>query len=135
MDNPGPYTLAALAVTAPLTAQVQTPITDLDGMLGLTLEASWSGGTGGTSVTADVQTSLDGGTTWRDIARFDFTTAADVKQCNLSGLLSKAIGDYAPLSANTVNDGILGDQLQVVITSVGTFTGTGGTLTVRAVAR
>lgn len=135
MDNPGPYTLAALTILAPLTAVELTPITDLAGMLGLSLEAAWSGGTGGTSVSALVQTSFDGGTTWRDIARFDFVTSADVKQANLSGLLSKAVGDYSPLSANSVNDGILGDQLQAVITSVGTFTGTGGTLTVRAAAR
>ncbi len=58
-----------------------------------------------------------------------------MKQCNLSGLLSKAIADYAPLGANSVNDGILGDQLQATISSVGTFTGIGGTLTLRAVAR
>ena len=135
MDSPGPYVLAALQITGPLTAELMTPVTDLAGMTALSLEAAWSGGSGGSSVEALVQTSFDGGTTWRDIARFDFTTSADVKQCNLSGLLSKAVADYAPLGSNSVNDGILGDQLQAVITSVGTFTGAGGLLTVRAVAR
>src|ERR1700680_2533089 len=121
MDNPGPYTLAALTITTALPAQIQTPITELEGMLGLTLEAAWSGASGGTSVTADVQTSLDGVTTWRDIARFDFTTAALVSQANLSGLLSKAVTTYAPLNVNSVNEGILGARIQAVIRSVGAF--------------
>ena len=135
MNNPAVYTLATLQITAPLTAQLSTPITGLAGMTAVTFEAAWSGAAGGTSVTAVVRTTFDGGTTWREIARFDFTTAAAVKHANLSGLLSKAVTAYATLNADSVNDGVLGDQLQLSVTSVGTFTGAGGTLAVRASAR
>lgn len=135
MENPGVYTLAALAITTALTASAQTAIDSLDGLTALTLEASWSGGSGGTSVTAVVQTSFDGGTIWREIARFDFTTSAAVKHANLNGALSKAVTSYAALSADSVYDGVLGDHVRAVITSVGTFTGAGGTLAVRAAAR
>jgi hypothetical protein len=58
-----------------------------------------------------------------------------VKHANLTGLLSKAVSSYAVLGADSVYDGVLGDQLDCVVSSVGTFTGPGGTLAVRASAR
>ena len=85
MDNPGTYTLAAQPVTTALTAQVMTAITDLSGMTAVTLEFEFLGGAGGSTCSGTVQTSFDGGTTWRDIARADFTTTAGVKHCNLEG--------------------------------------------------
>lgn len=132
MDNPGVKTLASLAITAALAAQAQTAIDDLDGMTAVTLEARFGYGSGGTSCSALVQTTLDG-TNWIDIASFDFTTASAVKHCNLEGLLSKAVTAYAALTANTVYDGVLGDQLRCVVTSVGTYANT--TLSVRASVR
>lgn len=127
------YSLASLAITTALSAQAQTAIEDLDGMTAVTLEAVFGYGSGGTSAAVTIQTSLDGGTTWRDIARFDFTTASATKVANLSGLLSKAVTAYAALGSEGVLDGILGDALRVVVTSVGTYANT--TLSIRASVR
>lgn len=131
--NPGVYTLASRAITVPLSAEAQTVIDSLDGMTAISLEASLAYGSGGATCIAVVQTSFDGGTTYRDIARFDFATATAVKQCNLEGLLSKAIAAYVALASEGVIDGMLGDRLRVVITSTGTYVNT--TLTVRASVR
>lgn len=133
MDDPGDYTLYAQAITGALTAQAQTVIVDLDGMGAVTLVAEFLGGTGGTSVSAVVQTTLDGGTKWLDIARFDFTNTAATKWCNLQALAAKAIASYVALASEGVNDALLGDRLRAVITSVGTYTNT--TLNLRAAVR
>ncbi|MES2030848.1 MAG: hypothetical protein V4477_16835 [Pseudomonadota bacterium] len=133
MDNPGVKTLAALQIGAARPLALLSPITDLDGMSAVTLEASFQYGSGGASCSAIVATSLDGGTTWRHIARFDFGTAAAVKTANLSGLLSKAVAAYADLVSEGVNDGLLGTQMAVYVVSTGTYTNT--TLSVRASVR
>lgn len=133
MENPDTYTLAALAVTAPLTASAQTATEGLDGISAVTIEARFAYGSGGTTCAAVVQTSFDGGTTWIDIARFDFTTASATKVANLSGHLSKAVSAYTALAAEGVFDGVLSDMLRAVITSTGTYVNT--TISVRAAVR
>lgn len=133
MINPGVYALAVLGVAAPMAAVAQTPIKNLDGITAVTIEAAFGYGTGGATCSAVVQTSPDGGTTWRDIARFDFTTASAVKHCNLEGLLSKAVTAYAALASEGVYDGVLFDCLQCIVTSTGTYANT--TLSVRASVR
>lgn len=133
VTNPGVYTLALLQITAPLTAVPQTAILDLDGMTAVSVEASLSYGSGGTTAVAKVQTSCDGGTTWRDISYAGFTTSAAVKYANVSGLTSKATTAYADLVADGINDGLLCNQLRAVITSTGTYANT--VLTVRAGVR
>lgn len=124
MQNPGTYPLAVLGITTALTAQVQTPIDDLDGVTAVTIECAFQYGSGGTSLSALVQTSLDEGITWRDVARFDFTTVSDVRYSNLSGLTPKVNVAYVALASAGVIDGLLGDQLRAVITSVGTYVNT-----------
>jgi hypothetical protein len=133
VDNPGPYTLAALEISAAQAQALLTPITGLAGMTGVSLEANFQYGSGGSTVTAIVATSFDAGVTWRHIARFDFTTATAVKVCNLEGLLSKGVTVYADLASEGVSDGILGDQLAVFLTTTGTYAST--QLSVRAAVR
>ena len=92
----------------------------------LILQANFLYGAGGTSVDAWVQSTLDGGTTWYDIANFHFTTAAAVKLANLSSgtpVTTLVTPGSGALSANSVLDGLIGDQLRVLYTSVGTYTG------------
>lgn len=134
MNNPNPYVLFNAAITVALSAQAQTAIADLEGMTAMSLVAVFTYSSGGTSVAALVQTSIDGGTSWLDIARFDFTTASARKFANLSGLTYKAAGALASLSAEGQNDGLLGPRVRAVITSVGTY-GAGTTLDLRMVAR
>jgi hypothetical protein len=134
MNNAGVFTLAALPIVTP-TSAVITAITGLQGMSAVTLEASFTG-TGGTTCSAIVSTGFDGGTTRRQIARFDFTVSsgsAIVKVANLNGLLSKAVTLYADLGVEGVNDGVLGDFLQVSLITTGTYVG--GNLSVRASVR
>src|SRR3954468_18140983 len=103
------YTLASREITGALTAEAQDAILDLDGMTAVTLEARFGYGSGGTSASVTFQTSFDG-STWGDVARFDFTTASATKVANLSGLLSKGVTAYAALGSEGVLDGILGDR-------------------------
>jgi len=111
-----------------------TPILNLDGMTAVTLEFEFIYGSGGTTCSAVVSTSLDGGSTWRDIARADFTTASAIKHCNLEGLLSKAMSAYAALASEGVYDGVLGNALKVRQVSTGTYAGN-SQMNVRAAVR
>jgi hypothetical protein len=133
MDAPGCYTLAALGLTTPLTSQAQTAIVDLSGMSAVSLEARFAYGSGGTTCIVVVQTSLDGGTNWIDVARFDFATASAVKTANLSAAQGQLVSSYAALAAQGLRSGVLGDRLRAVITSTGTFAST--TVSVRAATR
>jgi hypothetical protein len=133
MDNPGVYALAALQIDTPKDA-ILTPILSLEGLKAVTLEASFKYGSGGMTCSAIVLTSFDSGTTWRQIARFDFTTASVTKVANLSGLLSKAVAAYADLASEGVNDGLLGDRLAARVISTGTYAGS-TTLSLRASVR
>jgi hypothetical protein len=92
------------------------------------------GGSGGTSATAFLQTSFDGGTTWCDIACFAFTTSSATKICNLSSLTAvatQATPTNGSLANNSCVDGFLGPVLRVLVTTVGTYAG-GTTLTINA---
>lgn len=131
--TPRIYDLATLAITAALTNQAQSWITNLDGMSAADIVCEMLGGSGGTSIAAIVQTSFDGGTTPLDIARFDFLATPGKKYCNLQTIAAKAITAYAALAVEGVNDGLLGDRLRVTLTTVGIYTNT--TLNIRAHVR
>lgn len=109
-------------------------IDDLDGMSGVSLQATFVYGSGGTSVAAIVQTSLDQGSSWIDIARFDFTTASAKKVANISTGAMSAPAAVAALGAEGDLDYILGDRLRVKVTSVGTYAGS-TSLSVRGAVR
>lgn len=134
MDNAGVYTLAAMQIGAANSGSLLTPTEDLDGMTAVTLDVDFEYGSGGSTVSVIVATSFDGGTNWRHIARFDFTTASSKKQCNLEGLLSKGVAAYQDLASEGVNDGVLGNMLAAILTTTGTYA-TGTTLSVRAAVR
>ncbi len=93
----------------------------------LTIQGNFAWGSGGTTADVYVQTSMDGGRSWCDIAEFSFTTAIAVKICNLSAL-TPVTTVYTPtdgtLSANTVKDGIIGSQLRAKYKSSGTYSTT-----------
>jgi hypothetical protein len=111
-----------------------TPLIDLEGMSRLTLSARLAYGSGGTSVVVVVQTSLNQGTSWIDIARFDFSTAGLEKVMNLTTVTSLT-SPYSVISlvAEGGVNSVLGDRLRSVVTSTGTYTGS-TVLAVRAMA-
>lgn len=140
----GPYNLGDRAVTSALTDEVitvgadangnaQAYIDGLDWMAAVSLFVNFTYGSGGTSCSVKVQTSLDG-VNWIDIARFDFTTASAAKRCNISGLSTLAVGAVAALSTEGELQGFLGDRLRAVVTSVGAYAGNTA-VSVRAGAR
>jgi hypothetical protein len=93
----------------------------------LLMQAAFENGTGGTTVKAYVQTSLDNGTTWHDVACFAFATTDVPKILHKvtagATLTAATVPTDGALADNTVKDGILGDQLRTKVVVVGTYTG------------
>jgi hypothetical protein len=88
------------------------------------IQANFTYGSGGTTLKAWVQTSLDYGASWLDIHCFSFTQTSVVNVVNLSALTSVTT-PYVPtdgaLAANTAKDGILGPLFRAKTTSTGTY--------------
>lgn len=84
-------------------------------------------GSGGTTAKAWLQTSLDNGTTWVDIASHAFTTADLTKVSVLSPGIAPASQAFAPgdgaLADNTVVNGVVGDRVRVKVITTGTYGG------------
>lgn len=128
MNNPGIYSLGDFQITV---QETQVPdendpetITDLEGCLALLLVLRFVYGTGGTNVKVYLQTSLDQGTTWFDIACVVFLLANDQRVVNLSALTPKTTPTQvtdASLSDNSSLDGVLGDRFRVKVVSTGTY--------------
>ena len=91
-------------------------------------------GSGGTSLDAWLQTSLDGGSTYFDIANIHVLAASLKQVFNLSSL-TPVTALYTPtdatLAANTVKDGLLGRLFRVKTTSVGVYATTTFTLDIQ----
>ena len=102
----------------------------------LSLEAIFTYGSGGTSAKAYVQTSLDAGATWFDVACLAFATTTASKLASLSSTVAVTTAP-APtdgsLTDNTVRGGgPLGDRIRVKTLVDGTYAG-GTTLAIHAV--
>lgn len=118
-------TLLSATITDAVTGATSTPVTGLSGMRLLLVHFNFDYGSGGTTATFYVQTSVDGGSTWVDIVARRFTTSDVRSIMNLSALTP--ITAYAPtdgtLTVDTLKDGILGDRLRVKYTTTGTYAG------------
>ncbi len=137
MDNPGNFDLGTLAITTAVTGVVITEGTSaqgvaieyvdrLDGMLAATLEFNFAYGSSTSTPTCvvTVETSVNQGTTWCEVARILMQDASEERIVNLSGLTALT-SPHAPaaLSNDTVKDGILGDRWRAKVTTTGTYTG------------
>lgn len=132
-------TLLNAPITTAQTAAPGTPATGFSSAEQIMLEAIFTYGSGGTTAKAWVQTSLDGGATWFDIANFAFTTssASKVSVCVLNPATPLAAGTTpgsAALADNTVLNGVIGDQFRTLVTTTGTYAG-GTSLAVHAVVK
>jgi hypothetical protein len=117
--------LASLAITTAQAAQLSAVALAKGGApSNLTIQANFVYGSGGTTADTWVQTSLDGGATWTDIANFHFTTASARFIYNLSAATPKTT-QVTPtdgtLAANTSVDGVLGPMFRAKSTTVGTY--------------
>ncbi len=129
--------LLDVSLGAAVTNQVVGPFCrDLDAQRGVLLVANCQNPIGGTYVTEFIQSSADGGLTWYDVANFTFTTSNALVGYNLTGrtpITTKTNLTNLTIANNTSLDGALGDRLQVVWSSTGTYNA--GTLTLSAVER
>jgi hypothetical protein len=106
--------------------QVGEWVTGFEGLLAMCAQLRLAYGSGGTSIKAYVQTSLDQGTTPIDIACVVFGTASEVAVLNLSALTPKTtqvVPTDGALADDTALDGILGDRFRFKVVSVGTYAG------------
>lgn len=101
----------------------------------LAFESKFVYGAGGTSVNVYLQSSLDGGTTWTDIANSSFATATASK----AGAVSRegpaagtpgATPTDGSIAADSVISGVLGDRVRAKVVVVGTYTGSSLLVTV-----
>jgi len=129
-------TLISETITTALTAAVRGPFVGLYGMKNLAIEANFVYGSGGTTLKVWIQTSLDGGSNWIDIANFAFVTTSARKVTTLA--IATAAATITPVDGSLGDDlevdGILGDQIRAKITSVGTYAG-GTTLDVNFIPK
>lgn len=120
-------TLANLTITTAVAAQTTTPIQFRDGRPeNVAMQANLTYGSGGTTVDAWVQMSLDDGLTWIDCTNFHFTTSSLRVYANLSALTVITVPYTATdgtLAANTSKDGVVGSQVRIKYTTVGTYAG------------
>lgn len=103
-----------------------TAVTGLTGMQSLTAWLKFTYGSGGTNTKAYLQTSLDGGNTWVDIACVLFATANESAILNFSALtpkLTAVVPTDGSLADDTAIDGVLGDRVRLKVVSTGTYAG------------
>jgi hypothetical protein len=113
--------LGSRSFTTALTDVLSDPVTGLGPINACSLVTAFTATSGGTSCTAVVQTSFDGGVTWFDICRFDFTTSSEVKRANVDGDAQIGPTALATLSSESVIHGLFGDRLRLSVTTAGTF--------------
>jgi hypothetical protein len=128
--NPGIVPLGNFQIGAAGTQyNVAGPQLNLQGVTALSCQVRFAYGSGGTQTNVYIQTSIDQGQSFFDIANVEFTTSSAVDEINLSGLNSVTTPTAAvnlALANNTTLNGPLGDRLQAVVVSQGTYGG--GTL-------
>lgn len=121
IDSPAILDLGDVTVTTEGTT-TETAIENLEGLEGASLQVYFIYGSGGTTCKVYVQTSLDQGTTWVDVACFAFTTATARKAANLSSTtVGVSTATDGTLADNTVLNGVLGDRLRAKVVSTGTY--------------
>ena len=128
------FSLLSAALAAAVTGQTSDPVRGLAGSKYIGLFAALTYGTGGTSANFIVQTTFDSGANWLDIASIAFATGTSKK---FHALVVSNVSNTTPtsgvLSANSLNQGIIGDELRVFWGNAGTYSAT--TVVITAVAK
>ena len=118
--------LASTTITGAVSNQLSAVIQGLAQAKYLAVEAEFNYGSGGTTVDAYVQTSLDGGATWIDIMNFHFTTTSGNRVSAVvtsTALAANVTPTDGSLTASTILSGLLGDRIRVKYTTTGTYAG------------
>ncbi len=129
MTTTGTLSLSDISITTADT-YVGTPVTGLAGALAATVQLRFEYGSGGTDARVFVQTSLDQGSTFFDLACVLFGTVSETAILNFSGLtpslfVNSPASPLAPtdgaISDNTAVDGVIGDRFRIKVVSTGTY--------------
>jgi hypothetical protein len=99
---------------------------DFEGCLSLLAQLRFIWGSGGTSVVAYLQTSVDNGSTAVDMAAVAFGVASENAVLNFSALTPKTtqvVTTDGAMTNDTAVDGVVGDRFRVKIVVVGTYAG------------
>lgn len=139
-DSPGPFALqlagSDFAIGAAAT-QTGTPLTGLSGIKSASFQVCFAWGSAGTQVNVFLRTSLDQGQTWFDVANIEFTNSSGCALVNLSAetpVTTPIAPSYLTLGNNATVNGFLGDRLEAVVVSQGTYGGS-SLVSVRGTAR
>jgi hypothetical protein len=121
--------LGQLAITTAIATTTATPVTSFSAVppQRMAVQANFVYGSGGTTVDAYLQTSLDQGTTWVDVANWHFTTTSARFIYSLSALTpnsTQVTPTDGTMTANTAKDGVLGNLWRVKYASTGTYAAT-----------
>lgn len=129
----GLFNLGSATITAAVTDSVLTSanfngaaaayIAGLGGMKSLTAWVDFVYGSGGTTAILKIQTSLDQGSNWIDILRFDFAQANRKAIASVGVFAAAAPAAVAALGSESKLDNILGDRVRAILTSTGTYAG------------
>ncbi len=117
--------LPATSIGAAVAGQVGPTVPLVARVTYLLVEAAFTYGADGTTVTAWVQTRVRGGT-WRDIACFAFLLASLTKWSAVhkdTALAAAVVASDAALGGDAILNGFLGDELRVKWTSTGVYSG------------
>lgn len=120
----GQRTLVSETITTALTGVVRGSGGGFYAAKGLIVEARFVYGSGGTTVKAYLQTSLDGGVNWMDFMAFAFATASARKVMAIQrAAIAAAVtpGDAVLTDDTAIN--VLGEHIRAKLTTVGTYAG------------
>jgi len=92
----------------------------------LIVEGIFTYGSGGTTAKVWVQTTVDGGASWIDVANFAFLLA-NAKFIHKITALTAVAANYVPtdgsMADSTIKDGVLGNFYRTKLTTTGTYAG------------
>ncbi len=131
--------LISETITTALAAVIRGSNSGFYGMNALVIEGRFVYGSDGTTVKVWIQTSLDDGGNWIDIASLAFATTSlrTVHTLVLPAVVAdrtKVTPTDGALADDLIVDGILGDMIRAKLTTVGTYAG-GTTLDVNIVPK
>jgi hypothetical protein len=140
MANPNQVTLVSGAIPAAGTYDTDGYYTGRfpAGAKYIVVQTNFVYGAGGTTIDVFLQTSLDGGATWCDIAQFALvqTSVRKVSAVKVStALAANTTPTNGALADNTILSGLIGNLLRVHYVVAGTYTGAAGSLRVDVVLR
>lgn len=119
-------TLLETGITDAVTAQVSTAVQGFGSPTSATIQTTFTYGSGGTNATVYIQSSIDNGATYFDVAAIRFTTSGGSNVVTVDGkksVTTPATLTDGALTVNTVQEGFIGSYFRTKLTTTGTYAG------------